>query len=178
MVSDDRLTPARRLLIGGCALFMAAVGFAAGRVAISPGTGAVQPIQFNHRKHVKDNGLECATCHEFYKTGKHAGLPPLSTCEGCHGQPMTKSPEEQKLVTLIAAKSSVGFTKLFLLPDHAYYSHQRHVVVAGLKCETCHGAIADTTAPPRYPLVRITMDTCRDCHAAKHVKTDCTDCHH
>jgi hypothetical protein len=51
------------------------------------------------------------------------------------------------------------------------------VVVAGLKCEECHGAIAATTAPPSRPLLRITMDTCVACHATKGVKTDCTHCH-
>ena len=178
MVSDERLSPKKRLLIGICTLVMAAVGFAAGRVAVPEAAAVSQPIQFNHRKHVKDNGLECTTCHEFVNTGKHAGLPSLSTCEGCHAEPMTKSSEEQKLVKLIAAKSPTSFNKLFRLPDHAYYSHRRHVAVAGLKCETCHGGIADSTAPPRYPLVTITMDTCKNCHAASKVTTDCTDCHH
>jgi hypothetical protein len=177
MVADERLSPKRRLVIGAFTLAMAAAGFAAGRTALRPGEGATQPIQFNHQKHVKDAGVECSTCHEYYSTGNHSGLPPLATCEGCHQEALGKSPEEQKLLKLIASKQDVSFKKLFRLPDHAYYSHRRHVIDAGLPCETCHGAIADTTAPPRYPLVRITMATCIQCHAQKRVKTGCTSCH-
>jgi hypothetical protein len=136
-----------------------------------------QPVLFNHKKHVKDVGLECATCHEYFSTGEHSGLPSLTLCQGCHSQALTKSPEEQKLIKLFASDPLPVFRKLFRLPDHARYSHRRHVAVAGLPCETCHGAIADTTEPPVYPLEPITMDTCIGCHAQRHVQTDCTACH-
>ncbi len=178
MVSDDKLTPTRRLLIGVFTLAIAAAGFAAGRIAFATGGPVAQPVQFNHQKHVKDNGLECPVCHEYYTTGKHSGLPSLTTCQGCHQEALTKSPEEDKLRNLFAITPQPQFKKLFRLPDHAYYSHRRHVAVAGLQCETCHGRIADTTAPPRYPLVRITMATCTGCHEGKKVSTDCTSCHH
>ncbi len=177
MVADEKLSPARRLLIGAFTLAMAAAGFAGGRLTLRPTEAVAQPIQFNHQKHVKDVGLECSTCHEYYKTSQHSGLPALSTCQGCHQEALTKSAEEQKLLKLIATDPGASFKKLFRLPDHAYYSHRRHVVVAGLKCETCHGGIAETTAPPRYPLVRITMTTCTNCHAEKSVTTQCTACH-
>lgn len=177
MVADEKLSPTRRLLIGGFTLAMAAVGFATGRVALRPSETVTQPIQFNHQKHVKAVELECSTCHEYYSTAQSSGLPSLATCQGCHQEPITESPEEQKLVRLFAATPQPAFRKLFRLPDHAYYSHRRHVSAAGLTCETCHGAIAETTAPPPRPLVRITMDTCVRCHAERDVKTDCTHCH-
>lgn len=177
MVADERLSPTRRLLIGAFTLTMAVAGFAAGRIALRPSEGATQPIQFNHEKHVKDVGLECSTCHEYYSTGNHSGLPSLATCQGCHEEALGKTPEEQKLLKLIATDPQASFKKLFRLPDHAYYSHRRHVVVAGLQCETCHGRIAETTAPPRYPLVHVTMATCTGCHAEKNVSVDCTNCH-
>jgi hypothetical protein len=177
MVADERLSPTRRLLIGVFTLVMAIAGFAAGRIALRPNEGAMQPIQFNHQKHVKDQGMECSMCHEYYSTGNHSGLPSLALCQGCHQEALGKTAEEQKLLKLIETAPETSFNKLFRLPHHAYYSHRRHVVVAGLPCETCHGKIADTTAPPRYPLVRITMVVCTDCHAAKHVSVDCTNCH-
>ena len=177
MAADERLSPTRRLLIAACTVALAAAGFAAGRIALRPTEAVTQPIQFNHQKHVVDVELECSTCHEYFSTGEHSGLPSLSTCQGCHEEALTKSPEEQKLLELIATNPQPEFKKLFRLPDHAYYSHRRHVVVAGLQCETCHGGIAETTAPPRFPLVRITMATCVNCHAEKNVTTECTNCH-
>jgi hypothetical protein len=177
MTADEKLSPTRRLLIGAFTLSMAVAGFTIGRVLLFPTEAVAQPIQFNHQKHVNEVGLECSTCHEYYGTGESSGLPSLTTCESCHQEAITESPEEQKLVKLIASDPQSSFKKLFRLPDHAYYSHRRHVVGAGLKCETCHGGIAETTAPPHYPLVRITMATCVNCHAETNATTECTGCH-
>jgi hypothetical protein len=156
---------------------MTTAGFAAGREALHPTERVTQPIQFNHQKHVKVVGVECSVCHEYYSTGEHAGLPSLALCKGCHAEALTKSSEEQKLLKLMASDPQPAFRKLFRLPDHVRYSHRRHVASGGLACETCHGAIAETTAPPAYPLVRITMDSCTGCHTDRGVKTDCTHCH-
>ena len=173
----DRLNPKRRLAIGVLALVMATAGFAAGRSALRPTERVAQPIQFNHQTHVKVVGLECSACHEYYATSEHSGLPSLALCQGCHAEALTESPEEQKLLKLIARDPQPAFRKLFRLADHSRYSHRRHVVGGGVACEACHGAIAETTAPPASPLVRITMDSCTGCHAERGVKTDCTDCH-
>jgi hypothetical protein len=174
---DERLNPKRRLVIGVLALAMATAGFAAGRSGLRPTGRVTQPIQFNHQKHVTEVGLECSTCHEYYATSEHSGLPSLAVCQGCHAEALTESPEERKLLALIASDSQPAFRKLFRLADDARFSHRRHVVAGSVACETCHGAIAETTAPPAFPLVRITMASCTGCHAGRGVKTDCTDCH-
>ncbi len=177
MAADEKLSPVRRLVIGAVALSMAGAGFAAGRTAFRPAGSVSQPIQFNHQKHVEDAGLECSVCHELYQTSERSGLPSLATCLTCHDGTTTGSAEEKKLVELAGSPVPPPFRKLFRLPDHVYYSHRRHVVVAGLACETCHGGIAATTAPPPRPLVRVTMDTCVACHTAQRVPTQCTHCH-
>lgn len=177
MSPEEKLSPKRRLLIGVFTIAMAAAGFATGRAAFPPARSVTQPIQFNHQKHVEKVGLDCSTCHEYFGTREHSGLPALAVCEGCHAEPQTESAEEQTLRALIASDSRPEFRKLFRLPDHVYYSHRRHVAVAELKCETCHGAIADTAAPPERPLVRVTMETCVGCHEEKGVTNDCTSCH-
>lgn len=177
MPFDETLSPRRRLAIGGVALLLAAAGFGAGRAAFRPSVRVSQPIQFNHQKHVKDVGLDCTTCHEYVTTSEHSGLPSLETCEGCHSEALTKSPEEQRLRELIASQPQTAFHKLFRLPDDVRYSHRRHVGGGALACETCHGAIAETTTPPPAALIRITMDTCTGCHVERNVKTDCTACH-
>lgn len=177
MSAEERLDPRRRLAIGVLVLAIATAGFAAGRTALRPAERVEQPIQFNHQKHVKGAGLECSTCHEYYATSEHSGLPSLATCQVCHAEALTPSSEEAKLRTLMTSDPQTSFRKLFRLADHVRYSHRRHVVAGSLACETCHGAIAESTAPPAYPAVRITMDTCTRCHADRGVKTDCTDCH-
>lgn len=173
----EPLSPRRRLVIGAFTLALAGFGFAGGRVVLRPPGFVRQPIAFSHRKHVAGLGLECSVCHEHYATGAHSGLPTLATCLGCHEEPLTDSAAEKELRALAKGARPPAFEKLFRLPDHVYYSHRRHVTVARLECETCHGAIADSEAPPSRPLVRITMDTCLGCHAIKGVNTGCAHCH-
>lgn len=174
---DEPLGPARRIAIGAITAVMAVAGFASGRAAFAPSGAIVQPVQFNHQKHVSDVGMDCPACHQYFADHPRSGLPDLALCVGCHQQPLTKSAEEAKLIALAAADTPPRFRKLFRLPDHAFYSHRRHVAVAALPCDTCHGAIASTTAPPPRPLVRIDMKTCIDCHTRQSVQTDCTACH-
>lgn len=171
------MTPVRRLLIGAIVLISGAVGYAGGRVLFRPRELVAQPIAFSHQKHAVELEIECTLCHEFPGEAAHAGLPPLSLCLGCHEEAQTDSEEEEKIRTLSQAGEDDVFRKLFRLPDHAFYPHRRHVQVAGLECETCHGAIAETTEPPEHPLKRITMDFCIDCHERADVSQDCTRCH-
>jgi hypothetical protein len=172
------MSPARRLLIGAIVLVSAGAGYAAGRFQFRPVERVSQPIAFNHKIHTADAGIACDTCHAFYERAKHSGLPSLSTCLGCHEEAQTDNPEEKKIAELAAAGRDDVFRKLFRLPDHAFYSHRRHAKIAAIPCETCHGAIAATTAPPPAPLIRITMDFCIQCHAQNGISQDCTRCHH
>jgi hypothetical protein len=135
----------------------------------------VQPIQFNHRKHAAQ--MECSACHTYYTLGAHSGLPDESTCSICHATALTKSPEEAKLLKMLAEGKPVVFKKLFHLPEHVYYSHRRHAVLGKLECTQCHDGIANTEVPPAQPLVKITMNFCLDCHQKSKVTTDCKSCH-
>lgn len=137
---------------------------------------AVQPIAFNHRKHVRENKIECSACHEFYETQTFSGLPTIDTCGTCHGEAIGKSAAEKKIVQLVRDNRPLVWQSLFRQPPHVFYSHRRHVVSAKLKCERCHGAIADTVAPPGR-VVRLKMNDCIACHESRGVATDCTTCH-
>jgi cytochrome c553 len=172
------LSPRRRLFIGAIVFLAATLGYAAGRLVFRPVERVSQPILFNHQKHVEEVEIECEVCHEYYSTGRHSGLPTLTTCLGCHEEAQTDSPEEQKIRDLAAAGEDDVFRKLFRMADHSFYSHRRHVGAGEIPCETCHGAITKTTAPPERPLVRIDMDFCVDCHERDGASSDCTACHH
>src|SRR4051812_48353887 len=56
------------------------------------GEAIVQPIQFDHRHHVVDEGIDCRFCHASVETSATAGVPPVSLCMGCHAQVWNKSP--------------------------------------------------------------------------------------
>src|SRR5260370_27713060 len=43
-----------------------------------------QPVQFSHKHHVGDDGIDCRYCHTSVETSAVAGIPPTKTCMNCH----------------------------------------------------------------------------------------------
>src|SRR5499425_3219117 len=52
----------------------------------------VQPVQFSHKHHVGDDGIDCRYCHTSVETAASAGIPPTATCMNCHRQIWADSP--------------------------------------------------------------------------------------
>lgn len=136
-----------------------------------------QPIAFNHRKHTQDLQLNCEFCHQYVTTGAHAGLPGGEVCATCHAAPLGDSPEAARLTEVLSRSDSLQFRKLFRLASHVNFTHRRHVGIAQLECQVCHGDIADTERPPARSLVKISMAFCLNCHRAKEQSLDCVACH-
>ncbi len=51
-----------------------------------------QPVQFSHKHHVGDDGIDCRYCHTSVETSASAGMPSTSTCMSCHKQIWADSP--------------------------------------------------------------------------------------
>ncbi len=160
----------------GFIVFFVAVGAAGvgGMVALSP--GVKQPIAFDHGLHAKDNAVDCSTCHADPSLEPFVRLPGAGDCAACHGEPIGKSAEEAKLVRLLRGGKPIAWRPLFAEPRHVFFSHRRHVAVAGIQCETCHGAIAAARSPPEHAR-RLRMQDCLACHRRSGAATDCTACH-
>src|SRR5262244_1867731 len=45
-----------------------------------------QPIQFSHKHHAGDDGIDCRYCHTTVETAASAGMPATKTCMNCHSQ--------------------------------------------------------------------------------------------
>lgn len=135
-----------------------------------------QPIAFNHRLHVEDVELSCLDCHEFYESEAFSGLPGPEVCAFCHEEAQGESVAEQELAGLLAEGAPLAWRSLFRQPSHVFYSHRRHVVVAGLECRSCHGDFAKTETPPRRASI-LSMEECLECHQREGVAEDCTACH-
>lgn len=162
------------LLVGLGLLLVALIGI----TAVITGSDAVpQPVAFNHRKHTEDLGLNCEFCHVRVREGAHAGLPDAQTCVLCHQAKQGTSAEAARVTSLLEEGDPLSFNKLFRLESHVFYTHRRHVGIAELGCENCHGAIAKTERPPARALVRIDMDFCLDCHRDQGQTLDCNACH-
>lgn len=140
-------------------------------------TGIRQPVQFNHKLHTEEWELDCDTCHRFVMEAEFAGRPGLEICTVCHEEPLTENPEELILGEYIRDDREIPWRRLYDVPSHVYYSHRRHVVVAGIECTECHGEIGVSTSPPEAPLNKLTMEFCLNCHEKQSVTTDCNACH-
>src|SRR4030095_16770722 len=51
-----------------------------------------QPVQFDHRHHVGDDGLDCRFCPRSVERAATAGIPATDVCLGCHDQIWSESP--------------------------------------------------------------------------------------
>jgi hypothetical protein len=136
-----------------------------------------QPVAFNHRKHTQDLKLDCQFCHQYVAAGAHAGLPDARICVMCHQVRLGTTAEAARVTTLLAGGDALRFNKLFRLPLHVNFTHRRHVGIAKLPCQDCHGAIAQSERPPVRPLVTIRMRFCLRCHLATGHSVDCVACH-
>ena len=166
------LHPSRSLLAGFLLLFVSAGLFS--RRIPADGRG-IQPIQFNHAKHLA-SGMNCTDCHTGAQTGEKATLPAATACMACHESGLTNSPEEAKL-RAAAAAGEIAWKPVTRVASHVFFSHRRHAGLAAIACATCHGAMDKATRPPANPLAPIGMDACIACHRKSKASTDCNDCH-
>jgi hypothetical protein len=154
--------------VGIIALALGATGALVGPMvyARSPfATGAshplAQPIAFDHRHHVRDDGIDCLYCHENAERGPYAGLPSTARCMGCHAQIWNDSATLAPLRASDDAGTPIRWKRVHSLPDFVYFDHSIHVT-RGVGCVTCHGDVADMAAV--YQVKPLTMGWCVDCH--------------
>jgi hypothetical protein len=144
-----------------------------------------QPIPFSHLIHANKLKIDCQYCHFNADRGRYAGIPPLSTCRGCHQEVFRDSPVIQKLQKAYAAKQPIEWVRVHQLPDHAYFNHSPHVN-AGVACQTCHGPVQEMEVLRQW--APLSMGWCVDCHRQTgdqldskiqtDLMTNCSTCHH
>lgn len=121
----------------------------------------LQPILFDHRHHVRDDGIDCLYCHEGAERAAFAGVPPSERCLGCHNQIWNDSSQIAPLHASVATGQPIRWRRVHSLPDFVYFDHAIHVT-RGIGCVTCHGRVDEMTAV--YQVQRLTMSWCLDCH--------------
>jgi len=120
-----------------------------------------QPIEFDHRHHARDDGIDCLYCHPGAERTAHAGIPTTETCMGCHGQVWNQSPLLEPVRRSYFSGEPIRWRRVYDLPDFVYFHHGVHVQ-AGVACARCHGDVANM--PRVYRAAPLTMTWCLDCH--------------
>jgi hypothetical protein len=147
------------LLVGG--LIFTAIVVARSNYVTRAHEFVEQPVQFSHRHHVKDDGIDCRYCHTSVETSPFAGIPPTKTCMNCHSQIWAQAPILEPIRASFREDRPVRWIRVHDLPDFVYFNHSIHVK-KGMGCETCHGRIDEM--PLTLQENTLQMEWCVNCH--------------
>lgn len=120
-----------------------------------------QPVQFSHKHHVGDEGIDCRYCHTSVEDAAFAGIPPTKTCMNCHSQIFANSPYLEPVRESWRTGKPIEWTRVHDLPDFTYFDHSIHVN-NGVGCSTCHGRV--DLMPLAYQVASLQMEWCLECH--------------
>ena len=120
-----------------------------------------QPVQFSHKHHVGDDGIDCRYCHTTVETSAVAGIPPTKTCMNCHSVLFSNAGYLDPVRESYRTDTSIKWVKVHRLADFVYFNHSIHVN-KGVGCTTCHGPIDQM--PLVFQASTLLMQWCVDCH--------------
>lgn len=123
----------------------------------------VQPVQYSHKLHAGDLGMDCRYCHTGVETSPHAGVPPTQTCMNCHKM---VRPDTEKMAPVRESWASgvpIKWVRVHKTPDFAYFNHSSHINT-GVGCESCHGNVRQMDVVQQVK--PLSMSWCLDCHRA------------
>jgi len=132
-------------------------------LATLQGEPVTQPIEFDHRHHVADDGIDCRYCHNTVETSSSAGYPATSVCMNCHAQIWSDSAVLEPVRESFRTDRSIQWTRVHNLPGFVYFDHSIHIH-KGVGCSTCHGRVDQM--PLTWRENTLYMDWCLDCHRA------------
>jgi cytochrome c2 len=154
-------------------------------IGVSENYHPSQPINFSHKIHAGDNGIQCVYCHSGAEKSKTAGVPSVNICMNCHkGISETANPGSKEEIAKIYAAAGwdpakaaytgvqkpIIWNKVHVLPDFVFFPHSQHVVVGKVECETCHGDVKKMTTVEQFS--PLTMGWCINCHRTTEVKME------
>jgi cytochrome c7-like protein/class III cytochrome C family protein len=120
-----------------------------------------QPVQFSHKHHVADDGIDCRYCHTSVEKSAFAGVPPTETCMTCHSQIWIDSPLLAPVRESYRTGRPIEWERVHDLPDFVYFNHSIHIK-KGIGCVSCHGRVDE------MPITRkkqtLSMRWCLNCH--------------
>jgi hypothetical protein len=120
-----------------------------------------QPVQFSHKHHVGELGIDCRYCHTTVETAARATVPPTETCMSCHSQIWLQSPFLEPVRASFRTDRSIPWVKVHDLPDFVYFNHGVHIQ-KGIGCVSCHGRVDQMNQVWRASSLQ--MEWCLDCH--------------
>lgn len=125
------------------------------------GVARSQPVQFSHKHHVSDDGIDCRYCHTSVEESSFAGIPSTKICMNCHTQIWAESPILAPVRQSFQTGKSLEWTRVHDLPGFVYFDHSIHIH-KGVGCVTCHGRVDQM--PLMWRENTLYMEWCLECH--------------
>jgi hypothetical protein len=120
-----------------------------------------QPVEFDHRHHVQDDGIDCLFCHRAAKISSTAGIPSTDLCMGCHNQIWNQSPMLEPVRRSYFSGMPIPWNRVHDVPEFVYFNHAVHTN-NGIGCASCHGRVDQMGRV--YQVADLSMSWCIDCH--------------
>lgn len=120
-----------------------------------------QPVQFSHKHHAGELGIDCRYCHTSVEVSPVASVPPTKTCMNCHSQIWAQSQFLEPVRASWRTDASIRWIKVNDLPDYVYFNHSVHVH-KGIGCVSCHGRVDQMNQ--LYQAASLQMEWCLGCH--------------
>ncbi len=143
-------------------------------VGLHQGYMPEQPIKYSHALHAGKLKIDCQYCHSGASQGKNAWIPSVNVCWNCHKVvkegPKYGTEEIAKIEKAVTEGKPIEWIRIHNVPDHAYFNHKQHVVVAGVACQTCHGPVEEME--DMYQFANLSMGWCITCHRETEVNKD------
>lgn len=76
-----------------------------------------QPINFSHKIHAGENGIDCQYCHDGARRSKHSVIPASNTCINCHANIQKGSTDGTKELIKVYAASGFNPMSNSYLPE-------------------------------------------------------------
>ena len=135
----------------------------------------MQPIPYSHKKHLAFGLAVQVLPHESGSRQaddvpghQHVHVVPRSRL------PRTSRPSRSS-PSIAKSKQPIPWVRVYTVLPGVAWTHRAHLE-AGVKCETCHGHVAQMDAMSEVTSVT-TMYSCLNCHEMNHAKTACDTCH-
>ena len=121
--------------------------------AADVGDPVEQPIAFDHRHHVRDDGIDCVYCHDTVETQAFAGIPATERCMGCHAQVWVNSPELAPVRASWERGEPIRWKRVNEVPGYVYFHHGVHAMPWRRRGHAARGARGahDDELLPRLP---------------------------
>ncbi len=120
-----------------------------------------QPVDYSHKLHAGDLGIDCRYCHWGVDQSAHANVPATKTCMNCHTLVGTDNEKLLPVRESWATKEPIQWVRVHKVADYSYFDHSAHVS-AGVGCISCHGNVSEMVKV--IQVEPLSMSWCLDCH--------------